>query len=99
MDSPKPEETREGSEQTQAAQQEIARLTALRQAVASGLLEVSAAAKRDAERLLSGKAGETTEPKGAARSSLLLYGSFAFGLLCGFVLAVLLSETLLRRIP
>jgi len=96
MDSPKPEETREGRERIQAAQQEIARLTALRQAVANGLLEVSAAAKRDAERLLSGGERETTEHMagassvGAGRSNFLLYGSFAFGLLCGVVLTVLL---------
>ena len=99
MDLPKPEETREGNEPIQAAQQEIERLTALRQAVANGLLEVSAAAKRDAERLLSRGARETTEhmvgtrPNGAARSNSLLYGSFAFGLLCGFVLAVLLRPS------
>jgi hypothetical protein len=99
MDSSKPEETREGSEPIQAAQQEIARLTALRQAVANGLLEVSAAAKRDAERLLSGGEGETTghvagtSSVGAGRSNSLLYGSFAFGLLCGVVLAVLLRPS------
>ncbi len=99
MDSPKPEETREGSERIQAAQQEIARLTALRQAVANGLLEVSAAAKRDAERLLSGGEGETTgrtagaSSLGAGRSNSLLYGSFGFGLLCGVVLAVLLRPS------
>ena len=99
MDSPKPEETREGSERIQAAQQEIARLTALRQAVANGLLEVSAAAKRDAERLLSGGEGETTgrtagaSSLGAGRSNFLLYGSFGFGLLCGVVLAVLLRPS------
>ena len=75
------------------------RLTALREAVASGLLEVSAAAKRDAERLLSGGAGESEEATGgrwsggAARSNSFLYGSFALGLLCGFVLAVLLRPS------
>ena len=74
----------------------IQRLTALRQAVASGLLEVSAAAKRDAERLLSGEGGDTAAPQSGTTSERtwwshpLLYGSFAAGLFCGFLVALLL---------
>ena len=105
MDSPRPEDARGDSERIHAAHREIERLTKLRQAVARGLLEVSEAAKRDAERLLSGDAGvsgyptDSTAPLGgrtsdrAARSNSLLYGSFAFGLLCGFVLAVLMNPS------
>ena len=69
----------------------------LRRNVASGLLEVSEAAKRDAERLLSASAdaarSDDASPASADAeprrvwSSPLLYGSFAVGLLCGFLLA------------
>ena len=103
---------KEDSDRLQATRRELERLTKLRHDVASGLLAVSEAARRDAETLLSAKAEasagttETTptvdelvasssggEPAGARRSSRLLYGSFAFGLLCGFALAVLIRPS------
>lgn len=94
------EDTHEDTERLDATRRELDRLTKLRRDVASGLLEVSEAAKRDAERLLAATA-DTTGPDedspgvtGAepARvwSSPPLYGSFALGLLCGLLLAMFL---------
>lgn len=90
----------EDAERVEATRRELERLTKLRRDVASGLLEVSEAAKRDAERLLAATA-DTTGPDEASSgvtggeparvwSSPLLYGSFALGLLCGLLLAMFL---------
>ncbi len=91
------EDVPEGTDRLEATRRELDRLARLRRNVASGLLEVSEAAKRDAERLLSASADTTgseeaspgpidTEPR-HVWSSPLLYGSFAVGLLCGLLLA------------
>ena len=102
MNPTKPEDTPEDAQQLEATRRKLERLTKLHRDVASGLLEVSEAARRDAERLLSADAG-TTESGGSADetppaaseeeparvwSNPFLYGSFAFGLLCGFLLAL-----------
>ena len=94
------EDTQEDADRLEATRREVERLTKLRRDVASGLLEVSEAAKRDAERLLSATAdtpgsGEvpprpTDAEPSRVRSSPLLYGSFAIGILCGFLLAIFL---------
>ena len=94
------EDTHDDSERQDPTRRELDRLTKLRRDVASGLLEVSEAAKRDAERLLAATADtmESDEPPPGwtgsepARvwSSPLVYGSFALGLLCGLLLAMFL---------
>ena len=91
------EDVREDTDRLEETRRELDRLAKLRRNVASGLLEVSEAAKRDAERLLSASAEAVgsddaspgpieAEPR-RVWSSPLLYGSFAVGLLCGFLLA------------
>ena len=96
MNPPKPNDATD-SERLEETRRELERLTRLRRDVASGLLEVSEAAKRDAERLLSASA-DLTESRGTAGdtsgrvwSSPFLYGSFAVGILCGFLLALSLG--------
>ena len=93
------EHIQEDTNRLEETRRELDRLAKLRRDVASGLLEVSQAAKRDAERLLSSvdttasveEAPGLTEPEQRpVWSSPLLYGAFAVGLLCGFLLAVLL---------
>ena len=98
----KPEDAEEDREQLEATQREIERLNRLRQNVASGLLEVSHAAKRDAERLLSdtpkpsvpvadiGSRTDAPRTSRAGWSNPFLYGLFAVGLMCGFALAMLM---------
>ena len=107
MNPPKPDDAPAKSEQLEETRRELERLTKLRRDVASGLLEVSEAARRDAERLLSA-GGEPTESRRSAAStdraisssggtpgrgwsSPFLYGSFAVGILCGFLLALSLG--------
>ena len=91
------EDVREDTDRLEETRRELDRLAKLRRNVASGLLKVSEAAKRDAERLLSASADAAgsddaapgpieAEPR-RVWSSPLLYGSFAVGLLCGFLLA------------
>ena len=53
------EDDREDTDRLETTRQELDRLAKLRRNVARGLLEVSDAAKRDAERLLSGGADTT----------------------------------------
>lgn len=107
MNPPKPDDPSD-SERLDETRRELERLTKLRRDVARGLLEVSAAAKRDADRLLAADGGPTKAedavvadaalPSRAAAprqglSNPFLYGSFALGILCGILLAVTLGTS------
>ena len=101
MNPPKPDDAPADSEQLEETRRELERLTRLRRDVASGLLEVSEAARRDAEKLLSQSRGTDAstdkailsdgDASGRGWSSPFLYGSFALGILCGFLLALSLG--------
>ena len=86
------------AEKLAVTRRELDRLIKLRNDVANGLLEVSAAAKRDAERLLASSDGAAAPTAAISSSSAswplgLLLGAFAVGLACGFTVAVLMEPS------
>ena len=86
------------AEKLAVTRRELDRLIKLRNDVANGLLEVSAAAKRDAERLLASSDGAVAPTAAISSSSAswplgLLLGAFAVGLACGFTVAVLMGPS------
>ena len=83
------------AERLQGTRHEIARLIKLRDDVGGALLGVSAAARRDAERLLpAAPAGDTKTGAGKSstkgRSVIPLAGSFTLGLACGLAVVLLM---------